>query len=418
MRFYSLFVVFTLLSCEVLLAQIDTYPLGDYKRPELRRSTLVVDGRFNSNGVYESNNEDDGSFQKLNLNLNYTKFVNTNDIQKTINHRILSQTDIDVNSDEKIEALLFHRSDYNVKHFNEKNRFIGYNPTIYSEAQHKKNIGAPGTEIEIFLPIGIGQGRIEITNDAWLATSILKALQQEGKLKKEPSHAEITKIADEIARIKNARVLDFRRKRIYELDEIYKFFIGLDLIKENSLAFAIIYDAWQYEVFSTRRTGSVIESYITPKYGYRSSEGNYDFGGAEWSIGYSNNKPINLKWERSFGISINFNSTFFTNTSFKPKLDQFKDNVNRVFRGNYNLAYFLSRRTYFTWRNEMFYSESLRFKSKSIQTQSQIVFVNWLSPQLQFIGSAGLTARVFNSDFNRRSTLLPSVGLSMEYSIF
>ena len=85
MRLVPLIILF-IFSCELLIGQIDTYPIADYKRPELYRRILVLDASAESGNDFRSNNDNDRSTAGLDLNLANSSLRNDENIQRTTSH--------------------------------------------------------------------------------------------------------------------------------------------------------------------------------------------------------------------------------------------------------------------------------------------------------------------------------------------
>lgn len=418
MRLGSLVTVLFILSCEILFGQIDTYPIGEYKRPELHRKTLFLTGATSSSNQFVSNSDQDRSNLDLNLNVGYSSLRNDKSTQRTTSHFTSLQTDIDFEADNKANSLFTHRSIMDVKRFQPNQTFAGYAPEINVTAEYDKGVENLTKRVDVALPIGLGVGRIEIINDAWLAISILKNLREEGQLLREPTHQEITTFAEEIARIKNARVLDFRRKRIYELDEIYKHIVNINVVAENTLAFAILYDAWNYEIYDTRRSGSSGDSYISPRYIFRFNDDLFDSGSGSWSLRYRTFKPLNLHWDRNTSFEINFNSSYFTNSEITNEKEQISDNMNLTISAEYGLDYYLSRRTHMGWQNRVSLNKLFKTSREIYFVSSNMNFVHWLSPQLQIVGSLGISNQYTENQFTQTNRWNPNFSFNMQYSIF
>ncbi len=102
-----------------------------------------------------------------------------------------------------------------------------------------------------------GMGRVERITDAWHTKEILKALRKKGLLKNEPTTEQLEALAIEITRIKTTRVIDFRFDQIYELEQLAALLHTDDLIDTESFSFfATLNDAWLYESYIRRRSGS------------------------------------------------------------------------------------------------------------------------------------------------------------------
>jgi hypothetical protein len=105
-----------------------------------------------------------------------------------------------------------------------------------------------------------GFGRIENVTNAWHTKSILEILQRENLLLRELSHDEITTLAEEMTRIKNTRVIDFRFDDIYEYEKILSYLFENGIADPNEYKFfSVFQDAWRYEAFRFRSQGSTLK---------------------------------------------------------------------------------------------------------------------------------------------------------------
>jgi hypothetical protein len=104
--------------------------------------------------------------------------------------------------------------------------------------------------------IGVGKGRIENVTDAQMAFFILTDLQKQKLLAKDFDSANLTDLAKLITAVNNTLLFDFRRKRIFELQQIDSFLQKSNLIDKYSIGyFTTLADNWYYAFNPNRRHG-------------------------------------------------------------------------------------------------------------------------------------------------------------------
>jgi len=125
--------------------------------------------------------------------------------------------------------------------------------SLYDESQN-----GTGWEEEYYygLPVSFGYGRIENVNDARQAVYILDELQNSGYLTERLSDEAVDRLATEINRIKNQRVLDSREKAKYQLAALDSVLYASGKLKERNVGyFNIINDNWNYGANQNRLHG-------------------------------------------------------------------------------------------------------------------------------------------------------------------
>jgi hypothetical protein len=219
--------------------------------------------------------------------------------------------------------------------------------------------------VENTLMLGLGKGRIENVTDAQTALYILNDLEQQGLLNQPPTPETTKQFAQLITAVNNKRVFDNRRRRIYEFTQIDSFLKASGLISINDIRyFTTINDNWVMAYNPYRSSGSNWYIQLQPGGGIQKNSGYYksdvmNNSGKQTStyaslmplIGYENNKPLNLKWQRNF-MSIlsyqkNWNSdetrNVFNGSEAFSKTDS-KEWKTRLY-SRYGWGYFPNNRT-------------------------------------------------------------------------
>jgi len=106
------------------------------------------------------------------------------------------------------------------------------------------------------LPVSFGYGRIENVTDARQSVYILDELQNSGYLTERLSDEAVDRLATEINRIKNQRVLDSREMAKYQLAALDSVLFASGKLKERNVGyFNIINDNWNYGANQNRQHG-------------------------------------------------------------------------------------------------------------------------------------------------------------------
>jgi hypothetical protein len=148
-----------------------------------------------------------------------------------------------------------------------------------------------------------GWGRVEPIDDVFLAKFMVEDMLENGVLSESLSQEQLFALGQRMAFVRNQRIFDARRLRIYELTEIDRWF------KEEGLASAgdILYlttltDNWLYAFHNTRFAGSRFELGVRPGLFYRyrisrDSESDSRELSLNGSARYERHRPLNQYWQ-------------------------------------------------------------------------------------------------------------------------
>jgi hypothetical protein len=101
--------------------------------------------------------------------------------------------------------------------------------------------------------IGIGKGRIENVSNAQMALFILEDLHKAGKIKSKVSAENTMAFANLITQVYNRRVFDFRKRKLYEIEQIDSFLVANKILAVNDVrAINIISDNWFFAIQPAR----------------------------------------------------------------------------------------------------------------------------------------------------------------------
>lgn len=294
------------------------YDLKQFKLPYLKRHQLDFTYNLGLNGeknmseyisLYSEENEEDKSNRySMFLNPGYSFYLNTDNIQSDQNLSLNSfsyqktkfsddyidrwdkDRDINIFYDSEnrfyFPSKLFIETDLQVDYYqgysrSETDSIEETTGIIYYHSMDQSN----STRVNARLPILIGYGRIERTEDARLAVYILDDLKKLNKLTREPTEAEITELAQVIAQLKNERFFDVRHKKIWEIEQLDSFLVKTGLVSDIDAAyFTSVKDNWDYASGPKRETGFRISAGVMPGYFYSFHHSNNSYSSSGVSI--------------------------------------------------------------------------------------------------------------------------------------
>jgi hypothetical protein len=396
MKKHFLSVAMLLIASNALFSQVETFDLSNFKLPYLKYQSLNL--TFNANNQNEFQNWKDTSDYKLNINSIYSNLDGTGSYYSFINtpseqsgYSIMSSFSFQpFNGNKRIfddETSQLASSQYfNLGIYaNSRNRFFTGNkffievgPSLgvnfYNSSNKNKDKEEDGNVtyeyinkwneniIQTNIEFGGGYGRMEVVTDAQMALFILKDLKKENRLKREPTHEEIFKLAELISQKRNQRFFDSRQKVIDQIKAIDSFLTSAGLTEvTDATYFTTIYDNWLYTNNHSRQSGFRISG--GPRVGYSiyqtknkweqtqptQSNGDSKSLTAEFAYGFWLNmvdeKPLNHFWQRSLSANMRYIFTNSTRTlNGDPKSKRLHDNFELNLSAS--LGYYPTTRTY------------------------------------------------------------------------
>ncbi|MBI9068339.1 MAG: hypothetical protein JEZ09_13680 [Salinivirgaceae bacterium] len=338
-----------------IFSQISNYNLSDYKVPNLKRHALSTNFSINStknatkeeykDTITSTNNEHSSLDINSNISLGYYGYFNLDKYQGNQSFKTRTSPSYSVNKDsigttnESFSKNIYLNITSTNRYYLHKKYFLGFHPTLiitnnntntpinenFSDKKHKnKNVFTS-------IPIEIGYGRIEQVQNARLAIYIFNDLLEKNILSRTPSNDEIQEFADLISTVLNERILDYRKKKMYEISMIDKFLQEKKLISETNEAYlTIVYDNWENANQPVRESGyrfslgfsndfskNIYENETTLKQSTNANE--YNNESVRKTNGFNATfyfqKPINLKWQSGTYIygSIKKGNTEYSN---------------------------------------------------------------------------------------------------------
>lgn len=361
-----------------LFSQLNSFNLSDYKLPNLKRHILETNLDLNgfnyfgnqpnnsgSSSIKDKSNSYFGSFR-----LGYNGYVTNEKRQLEISSIVSVQADY-YNSKENgnltsknnsvrpaFYNTFFHRWYFKPGIFMETDQLFTYalqntNYSTYSYGYNQNEISQHQQNINIYLPLKIGKGRIEQVEDARQAVYLFDELKKAGRLSSDKTPEEIIEFARFISELKNKRFFDSRIQKIYELEAIDSFLnVHHDISKADARYFATVNDFWAFGNTPVRRSGFRLSAAIYPgynRYSYKNLALNSYYQDNDYSLtNYSihaglelvNERPLNLFWQYSTTLSFfagtmkadysgrNDNGFYYYSTKYSCHVPDLQFNLN------------------------------------------------------------------------------------------
>ena len=465
MRYLLLLFAFILMNT-ISFAQFENFDLSKYKLPEIKRHQLDfefdVSSGFSNEILKENRSSSILDFNE-DLKANYSYYFNS--IKRQSNYYLQFSSDIQFNK-EITDNNLFQKRNYNYTnlllftddrfYLNDDAFFIHIKPEFsISRRKIKENLPANTKKVELRkeeleneynidfeINFGFGFGRIESTGDLRQSIYILEELFKNNCLKRLPSEKEILTIADKIAKLKNQRFFDSRLQKIYEIKSIDSLLQRIDLIEQtDAVYFTSINDYWNYGRES-RNSGTRIQFDFVGKYHYSYDKDLYRDLGLdlvdlqEWeyitkqnikfygiSVELDSYKPINLKWQRYFGISSSFIHSTDAEVNGEPSGFDIDSNVLKL-NSRYGYNWFLNTRTSAYGGTQLGYSQFV-YTQKDVEKNYRVNLsmngrINYyFSPRLRMSYNLSAQFSLFEElYFDIERKLVFSNSISLNYALF
>ncbi len=374
------FLALLFMLCSTLPAQELTYDLSDYKARFERRPGMQLNFRSDFDGRYITNNKgsfdgDFGGFTNWFLNRNTDELISNWSITGSA---LLGRTQFmflgSNRVDERDRYFLSVSLNLRQDRYQSPNQFWGYeigftgleSGTASSLPEQEDRTGRFGLNASLYK----GTGRIEFAEDALLARWMLQDLQTAG-VTSDYSAEDVQALAETITFIIGNRVFDFRRRRIYELEQLQQTLLERGVTGEESfLLFAVLNDNWAfanratlthgnrfaYGVQSEIRGNSLRESFFDTKTKRRFLDNTYG---------------LFTEYTRSRIVKNNNGSNSFTarlDVNYYQEFEKFNsedtENVSGGWQGiaslNYTRTWLPNSRTTFRWSNTLSYRRFLQ----------------------------------------------------------
>jgi len=451
-------------------AQIENFDLSTYKLPDIKRHQLDLNaGLDGGNSYYEYYRRLGNDYtEKLNgingdFGVGYRFYKNSESYQGNQYVGIGLNADFKDEKDENgfVGEQFYFRNNFQISSVNRfyiRNKFFLESDLYFGQSYSKRNSSdeLDKTEdvfknIHLNVQLGIGYGRVEEVQDAWLATYILKGLQKNGKLIRTPTEEEILEFSTLISQLKNERFFDARLQKIKEIEEVDKFLQSRNLIDQaDARYFTIVNDNWDHAATQIRRAGNRLSFLINPS--ILSSDGFYEIDDystittrenirteykVQAQLTYVNEKPVNLYWQQSFSVLLSGNYMQglynYSIDGFNEKSEVKSPQINS--RINYSLRYYPNTRTILIIGANINFinyygTEEYENTKNDINYLDIIPKINfglnyYISPQLLFVANYAAyynysesNLSYYDNDFFVGNRFNQSINIGFKYQIF
>lgn len=392
---------------ETINAQSETFKLSDYKNPDYLYQTLNLNFKFN-NSLYFSKDKflpDVNSNNQFNLssdaNVSFSRYLNSRKRQGDTylffntgigSSRVNNSNDI---SNQEVKANNFSYSEHlsittQQRFYNSKKYYFEADASLYSGLDGNKQIYKSMNTDTINSSFDrktkdfsnsfsgafyLGKGRIEQVQDAQLAMYLIEDLQKLNRQKRISTDEDVLELAKLITKLKYKRFFDYRLRHIAEITAVDSFLQTNGIAgKADAMYFTSLNDNWAYANNPVRQSGYRIFSGVEAGFSF---DNNYYFHDDKLKLpgdetlettqkqtamdlflvaGYSYEKPVNLKWQKSanikagIGISQDKDSrrdqqatTDFTLKSYTELFPMLR------LSANYGFGYYPNTRTWLTF---------------------------------------------------------------------
>ncbi|MBC7885560.1 MAG: hypothetical protein H7X99_08800 [Saprospiraceae bacterium] len=374
-----------------------SYDYSKFRFPEVKVKGLNGAAYLYGSAITNKNSNYGYNSGSLNYSIygNYFRFINDKENQKldrfNLNHTlyydknpsfILQNQEKEIKERnlniELIKEMVWRKySNNGIEFLGVGNSFIemDYNVGVYfSDNFYKSDINdyyQQSLELNTTIPFKFGFGRIEPMDDVFLAQFLMDDLMEAGLIVERLSEEKLFELAQLMSFVRNQRVFDFRKARVFRLTEIAGW-LEKNGIPQNIKSFTVMNDNWQSAFLNTRSHGKRISLGLIPWVDYTWNKYNNQNGLDNTNLGigiqaeYYNSKAKNqysqsdvtLSFIQNYqdiqyieyhfvsnlfaGYRYSYNPNSRTTYSIEPSLDyyllEFKDqalNLNVKLSANY-----------------------------------------------------------------------------------
>lgn len=442
-RFIGALLIGVSLTCQA--QNYNDYKLGDYKVPDIKRSSL--DLNINSQGNFRTReNNDKNSFQmngelmsKFNRYTNTRRMIANQSLDLQLSGMSNGRSEDQYVKNQNVSVLADY-SNLAQLYVDGKRFWLLGGDTHFSYNKSKSGGEKISDELgfSIAPTVGLGWGRIEPVEDARQAVYILDELSKKGVMTKLLSGDEVNSLAQVMSSIKNKRFLDSRLHLIDEVTKVDSFLLANNYIKNTGAKyFTTLYDNWLYAGLQKRGSGSQLAVKLQPLYNYKKhyiSDTYQDETGLGAFVSWNYKKAVNLYWQSDLDLGMSasyfhrsyesdalyssFNGLHSNQTYIEPLDVSSTDVIINVrsaeFNGRYTVGYYPNSRTNFdlSLNQRVNYNNSYGSYKYFSETNLLLSTYYYLSPQLRLSGNVGVANNSSNSDVN----YIPSCRWSGRYS--
>ncbi|MBK9981823.1 MAG: hypothetical protein IPP15_05260 [Saprospiraceae bacterium] len=272
-----IFVVLSLPS----FAQIDFkhFPIDSFKLPTIQWKGLTLGGSLSGSYDYEdefaTTDNDKSSYFSHSPSLSYFGFINRPDRQASyslstsprfyLEHRtgddFISRRDLTERYFSPDAHVYWSQLNYHQNSFFQ----VGIEADLDFSKKYTRTERASSTTTTrrttfsstLALPIGFGHGRLEPVSDVTMALFLLKDVVDIGIDPQSIHQEDVIAFGELMATVRNQRIFDTRRKRIFELRSLYDFMLAKDwVLPDDPGFFTVLTDNWLYNFGTNRYSGN------------------------------------------------------------------------------------------------------------------------------------------------------------------
>ena len=454
MKLSSIFLI--LLLPAVAYSQTNDYRLDSYVNPDYKRKELDFLFGTSTRLASQKTKQKTSGTDTYNSDMKYKNFSGDisgqfYQIENSIKKQTYTNLYIDIEGDYFNNSSGSNSSNIKNKHFTfnmnyfqegyyygKDKKFIEFSPYAYfnhatsiNDYENSVSSKSKSTTANILFKFGIGKGRIEQVEDAYLSMYILSDLMNNGSLDKTLSPDEVNMLAQQITSIKNKRQFDSRVKLIEEISTVDSFLTVNGYINAKTAPyFTSLYDNWMYAGLFERTAGSRISIGVSPDYKWNYDKqqhepvSNNDYRNyysetkASAYISYRYEKPVNLYLQHSVYTNIE--------GEWINKRGEEKNTIGPRVYGEYSFGYYPNTRTHI--RSSLF---SNYFSAHNDDISYHVLYNGlrmnlyyYLSPQLRLNADGGFYFLYSNNNYklqnqtNTNNSPDFSFNIGLRYSIF
>lgn len=428
--------VITIFLFTTLCAQ--TYDISQYQARYERRPFLELNPRLNYASFFSNRDNDDQYAGGASITANWRVQSNMDDrirnwslfSQASFARRVYEDNDRPDESNRGV-SLTAGLEQYN---YRVGNKFWGFRGNAFISAQDRDDIFGESdrtTRLAIRPGVFVGSGRIEFSEDALLANWMLDDLLEAGVVNSATPEQRLA-LAQRITSTIGNRTFDFRRRRIYELQQLQQLFAESNIaVEDDFLLFAVLNDNWAFANRATLPNGQRwqvgldaggeyfyesmpvandnFRAFARPYVNFQSAQIRHNNASTIWEAEVAGFYQDNLDEGNQFvpifslrsrsGATLNLNHTYVWLPISRTTL-QWRNGVNVLFEN-------------FTPDDDIFTEDQWTVQAESVLSWDYFVSYNW-----RFSLNAGLRYFLNDNQFIENRTFQPFFNLSTNYAIF
>jgi hypothetical protein len=428
---FTLFFLFAAL----MLVQAQTYDISQYQARYERRPFLEINPSINYSGTFSDFDSFVNHGGGGNLSIDWRE-------QSSLDNRIRNisisgqaqffrqefKSSGTTDLSQKGARLFASIEQYN---YTTEKKFWGFRGGLLMNAQDQANFSLESdrfTDISLEPGLFFGIGRIEFAEDALLANWMMDdLLEQEVISATTPEQRE--SLAQRITSIIGNRTFDFRRRRIYELQQLQQLFTEENIAIDNEfMLFAVLNDNWAFANRASLPRGKRWQFGVDAGglYHYESQP----FAGDEFTV--SGRPYVNYTSGKIIGNNASSSWTAELSAYYQTDLEENNfpfDSVERYGGGasfSHSLVWLPISRTTLRWTNQIAGQLGTRIPNGaqdglkenrlnflSVLTWDYFVTYNW-----RFVLNVGVAGQINDQDFFDFHTVRPYFNFSTRYAIF